>query len=240
MILIRHFLSVLRAGGPFVWRSIAALILLDLVFIGIYMVWGVLHVFYGYDKPTPAWNLDTDFSASEIFNYSKWLFICSALLIVFLRTRINLFLGFAIVFAMVLADDMGQIHERGGAYLIEAIGLQPAFGLRAQDFGEVLVWAMLGSVACLVLLVTVLRSPAHARPFASFFVVILGGLVVTAMGIDIINAHEALASKDPLIDALQGGVEVLEDGGEMIVGSIGCGGALAALRTPQAVHVSGA
>jgi len=94
----------------------------------------------------------------------------------------------------------------------------------------VTVWAGLGVVVLSVLAYGFLKSPGHARPFGTFFLLVLGGLVFAGVGLDMLNAWEPLTDKALVIEFLSGGVEVLEDGGEMIIGSVGCGGALAAYR----------
>jgi hypothetical protein len=230
MNILRNAFNVLKNGGPIVWRSIAVLVLLDFVFIGVYMVWGVMYVAYGIDKPPQAWDISLDFSASEIFNYSKWVFICVALAIAYARTRTPLFLSFSFVFALVLFDDMFQLHERGGDLIVQLLDYQPAFGLRAQDFGELSVWTLLGTVSLSVLIIGYFKSPVQARPFGSFFLLTLCGLVFTAIVIDMLGIiWDELASKNIIAEFIAGGLTILEDGGEMIIGSLGCGGAMATL-----------
>ncbi|MCR9138480.1 MAG: hypothetical protein NXI27_20935 [Alphaproteobacteria bacterium] len=239
MKILQETIGILKNGGPTVWKVLIALLLIDMLLIGIYVALGMADIFLGFDKMPVFWTISEDFSAGEIFNYMKWIFMCGSLAVVFYRTRVALFASLSLVFALVFADDSFQIHERGGAFAVNTLGFNPAFGLRAQDFGELTVWAMLGTVALAALAIGFLKSPREFYRYGYFFVAILCGLVVTGMGFDMLNAWDGLDAETALNNSLTGLITIAEDGGEMIVGSVGCAGALAALlasRQAQPVH----
>lgn len=220
-----------------IWKEFrlftSALLLVDLIFILIFVVLGALHVASGYDQPATAWNLDADGSYSEIFNYFKWAFIIFCLASAFARTKLPVFLSLALIFSIILFDDMLQIHERGGGYFVSYFDIPDMFGLRAQDFGELAVWALLGSVALLSLAVGVITSPVSTWPYTCFFVLILGGLCFTGIVLDMAGAWSGFDSSTLFLKVAIGVLTIAEDGGEMIFGSLGCGGAIMLLRRPD-------
>ena len=64
------------------------------------------------------------------------------------------------VCAYLLIDDSQQIHEIYGLTIADALGFQPAFGLRPQDFGELIVTALAaGPLLVAIGLVDLFRVP---------------------------------------------------------------------------------
>ena len=47
-------------------------------------------------------------------------------------------------FGFLLIDDSFEIHERAGTKIARYFNFSPKFGLRAQDFGELSVYAIVG------------------------------------------------------------------------------------------------
>ena len=207
---------------------------IDCVILVVYVAYGAADIFLDAAKMPTFWNIAEEKSASEVFNHLKWLFIFLSLLLVFLRSKVALFFSFAFTFALVLLDDSLQLHERGGAWLVDTYGIQPSFGLRAQDFGELSVWALLGMLTGLVLLVGYVKRTQETLPFGLYFLVVLIALVFTAMGIDMLNAWDGLNGETNFNNTMTGILTIAEDGGEMFVASFGVAGTVAALKAfPQ-------
>jgi len=231
--LIRKFFYILRGGSQSVRRLVLTLITIDASFIVLYLVIALLHFSLGFKiLPDFLWKIETDNTLPEIFNYLKLSFIVASLTLVYWRTSIPAFLALAVVFSLICLDDMFRLHETGGELLIDHFNFQAAFGLQAQDFGELGTWAALGLVSVAILTIGTLRSPRTVWPYVSFFVVIIVGLMITAIGIDLIgSAIEFNMSESGVLAKILSGIsDLAEDGGEMIVVSVGCGGALAAVR----------
>ncbi len=93
-------------------------------------------------------------------------------------------MGLVRVLLLVTADDMLQIHERGGGTLVRALGVEPALGLDAQGWGELAVWAVLGAVSLAALVLTFLRSGHRARRVSWYLLACVGVLGVAAVGVD--------------------------------------------------------
>ncbi len=209
------------------------MLLLDCLVLGIYVIYGTADILLDAGKMPGFWNIAEEGSASELVNYLKWIFICVSLAIVYRRTNVPLFACFSFVFALILMDDSLQIHERGGDWLVHAINLQPAFGLRAQDFGELSVWAMLGGLTGFVLLYGYIKRTEQSLPFGFYFLSVLVALVFFAMGVDMLNAWDGLNEETTFNNIMTGILTITEDGGEMFVASFGVAGAISALIASQ-------
>ena len=229
MTILKNALQVLRTAAPAAWRLLIGLLIFDAVIIGIYIAYGVLDVLVTGEEVPHFWRISEDFSASEILNYLKWFFICTGLGYVFMRTHIALYLSYSIVFLLVLMDDALQLHERGGAWLVQMMDIGSAFGLRGQDFGELAVWGALGVVVVAVLIAGCWNVSQDARKYGAYLHLVLGGLVATAIGFDMLNAVDGVFDNTTVRRIITGILTIAEDGGEMIVGSFACFGVAALL-----------
>lgn len=174
----------------------------------------------GFHAADPMMALDQEGGWPEIFGYVKELFIACGFAALFRRRRSPILLGFSITYILVFLDDAFQLHERGGAALVDALQL-PSFGLvDAEQIGELLVWCGLGGIVTLALGWGSYLSNAAERRQALPFAACLVSLMVFAIGLDVV--HSAVG------ELLGGGrivgfFGVLEDGGELVVLSITCG-----------------
>ncbi len=122
------------------------------------------------------------------------------------RTRLPLLLSF--IYAFIWFDDSAQYHERAGLKFVLSLDLQPVLGLRAQDLGELMAWALvLPLVVALAIWAWTRRKPGDlgiaALVAASFAALVFFGLVVDML-------HVALP------EHLDYALGVVEDGGEMV------------------------
>lgn len=209
------------------------MLLLDCLVLGLYVLLGAADILLDAGEMHDFWNIAEEGSASELVNYLKWIFICVSLFVVYGRCKAPLFACFSFVFALILMDDSLQVHERGGDWLVTKLTLQPAFGLRAQDFGELSVWAILGGLTGLVLLYGYSKRTSQALPFGYYFIAVLIALVFFAMGFDMLNAWDGLNEETTFNNIITGLLTLIEDGGEMFVASFGVAGAVAALTASK-------
>jgi hypothetical protein len=170
-----------------------------------------------------------DWSYGETFNYLKWAAVAGLCAAAWRAARDPMLLGFAAAFAVLLLDDMLQLHERWGAAAAARFGIEARLGLRPQDFGELLVWGLLG-LAVVAVLVAGFR---HARPAnlgaGLALLATLAGLVLCGVGLDMLavavrGAMPAGTVETVLVWALHLG----EDGGEMALASLAVAVAAAA------------
>lgn len=171
----------------------------------------IVHCFAGvyFDKIPPILNIALDWSFAEIVSYGKWVAAVALLIVIYRRTGLPVYLGFATLFAVVTIDDSAQLHERIGATLAN---IYP--GLITQDGGELIAFAGIAVFILPVLAITTLRSGKPGRSVA----VCLTGLVaiLAIFGIFVDALHLVL----PRLPYLPQFLDLVEDGGEMITGSI--------------------
>ena len=174
----------------------------------------------GFYAPDPMMALDREGGWPEVFGYVKELFIVGGFAVLFRRRRSPILLGFSITYVLIFLDDAFQLHERGGAALVDALDLQSVGLVNAEQIGELLVWCGLGGIVTLALGLGTWLSTAAERRRALPFAACLVSLMVFAIGLDVV--HSAIG------DLLGGGkivgfFGILEDGGELVVLSITCG-----------------
>jgi hypothetical protein len=171
------------------------------------------HVAYRHDEP--LYQLGRDGGYPEMFQYAKTYAIVCLLGAVWWRTREHVFGAWMLVFAYVLADDALRVHERAGAAIAASWDYAPAFGLRAQDFGELTVWAAFGLAFLVALVLSYLRASREARRAARVLGEIFCLLAFFGAFVDMLHS----AAQPPRLRAVLG---MLEDGGEMLAMSLAC------------------
>lgn len=192
--------------------------------------------------------LDYDRALPEILNYGQTLLAAVLFGIVYLRGRGAVFAGFALAFAIIAFDDMASYHEVVGDALVVALDLPALPGLRPDDSGELLAWALVGIPLVSLLAWGFAVADRAARGLALLVAATLGLLGVFAVGVDM--AHIALTSEAVgLPAALAGALGIapdlafkgvdavlmtVEDGGEMLAIALAASLALAAWRRETA------
>lgn len=180
-------------------------------------LWHVSWAVYGRDVPAwvqdPAASLEQDGALGEQLGYVSIAASAVLLLAVALRRRsAPVLAAWAALLLVVVVDDSMQIHERGGNRFTQYLPLRPWFGLREQDYGELLVWAGLAAVLLPLLVLAHVRSDAWAR---SCSWALLGCLVALgAVGVVVDMVHML-----PMRQGIAVTLGVVEDGGEVVVAS---------------------
>ena len=173
--------------------------------------------------------LDRDLGFAEWFNYMQTIMCAWLLLGVSRATRQPLYGAWALIFLFVVLDDSLKIHEKLGSYIVGAFDIPALPGLRPQDSGELLVWAVIGSVLLGILWRGFARSGRSARAAGGVLALAFAALIFFAIGIDMVH----VASSGPVASAL---MAVLEDGGEMLSIGLACALALLLYRHPALAH----
>lgn len=184
------------------------LILGDLIFI-------TLHILHTTTPllPNNVFSIELDRGYGEYFQYVKELAVVVFLILVAIRRWELVYLIFSMLFAVFLLDDALQLHERGGAYLARLFNFQARFGLRAIDFGELLVYALIA--AHFVVLLGIHYAPSETATKAISNMLIFLVLLLAFFGVifDMFN----IAIQHPIVTPILG---ILDDGGEMLVMSV--------------------
>lgn len=89
-------------------------------------------------------NPERESSITSVYGLSVLFLAAMFFLIYFLDNRSWMALFLFCLYGFIWFDDLFQFHERFGAWLVLNFDIQSNFGLRAQDYGELLAWAIAG------------------------------------------------------------------------------------------------
>jgi hypothetical protein len=169
--------------------------------------------------------IDADGGYPEWFNYLK------TMLLIFLLGRLtwirrhSIYAALTVTFAVILVDDMMEIHEEGGKYFKKTLDLEPMWGMRAVDFGEVITWLLLGTVLGPLMLIGLIRAKGIDRTNGLALLIPFAALVFFGLVVD--QVYHILRDAFPHADVVLGGSE---DGGEMLAITLACAMAAALVK----------
>jgi hypothetical protein len=179
----------------------------DLAFIGIHL--GHLGTPW---LRGPHYSLETDGGLAEFYQYMKQFWIVLCMVTVFLQRRQAPYLCWAGLFGFLLIDDAVQLHERAGYIIGKRLGLPAWFGLRPDDFGELLVAGLVAGTLVAALAVTLWRERGPALRISRDLFLLTVALGACGVVLDMI--HVIAYFRVPAVSTL---LALLEDGGEMLI-----------------------
>ena len=182
-----------------------------------------------------------DLTIPEDFNYVKWALIAVALVWISVRDRWLPPLLWALVFVMILADDGLQMHERLGSWLSSTLGIADETLIYGKDIGEMAVFGAMGLVTLTIFGILFTRRDRATRVMSVRYMMIVIALGFFGVGLDAAHSIiDHLTGTSTLATLVQQVFGMLEDGGEMVVGSIALALTLAAdpVVGPEAVETS--
>lgn len=207
------------------------LLVIDLLFIGIFVFHGIQQVISENPAQFPhMWSLAADYSIPEFFGYAKLALSAWFLFVVYQKTSQRIWWSWSIVFALLLADDMLQLHEYGGEWVADFIPFASIGGIETHHIGELILYAVLAMAALVILFIGLLDTPANTAARSGFFLVVVLGLVACGVGVDLLTSTSYFHDTDggdAVAKTLYGALLIAEDGGESIFMTLGCAGAYA-------------
>ncbi|WP_195819737.1 hypothetical protein [Roseobacter sp. MH60115] len=150
-------------------------------------------------------NLGIDNSLSEKLGHGLAFLAAALFVMCHIRDRSRVALFLAVLCAFIWFDDTARYHERLGSVIAEAAALQPAFGLRGQDLGELAAWYIAACLLAPLLAWAVKQRMTGDLGLLFAAALCFGALVIFGVVIDM--AHIVFPVKALLF---------LEDGGELI------------------------
>lgn len=159
-------------------------------------------------------SLERDRAYPERFQYIKILSIAMLMLLVRKRTDMIGFSAWSFLFFYLLIDDALQIHESYGGYIATSFAVSPAFGLRAKDFGELIVTASAAVFFLGLIAVSYRRGSRAFRQASNHLFFLLLALAFFGVFVDMLHVATNMGWK---VNFVLGAVE---DGGEMIIMTI--------------------
>lgn len=165
----------------------------------------------GLDLPS-GFYLHRDGGYPEIWQYLKFTGIVFLLASITMRRRSPLYLHWALLFSYLLLDDALRLHERGGLWLAETVGLPALLQLRPRDLGELAVTVTAGLFFLTTLTFTYQLSRRRGREFSQSVLLMLLALVAFGVVADMLQEMARAGW-------LRAWLAVIEDGGELLVAS---------------------
>ena len=191
-------------------KLLILLLLADIVFMLIHIIlYKIMHL--GHD---PLLSIVEDKGYSEVFQYIKEFWIAMILLILALKKKHLIYLSWSLLFLYLLLDDSAQIHENVGSYLVTEFDIQPLFGLRAQDFGELGVSLFFAGILFSFIAISFYFSNKFAKKISIHLFLMVMVLAFFGVVLDMVHMF---FNQEMWSNAI---FELLEDGGEMIIMSI--------------------
>lgn len=156
--------------------------------------------------------VDMDRGYAEFFQDLKALWASVLFGMIYLYRRQLIFLVAATLFCYLLIDDAMQVHEAAGLLLIDPLNLQPALGLRARDFGELIFSGTVGLTFIILGALAYRFGDAMSRRICIHL--LLSCLALGFFGVGVDMAHIAIGKGTATIDMW---FTTIEDGGELLV-----------------------
>lgn len=162
----------------------------------------------------PLFSLEEDGGYPERYQYAKTFSIVVLLIMVSAKAKVIGYGAWAVLFLYLLLDDALSIHESFGLHVATNLDFSPAFGLRARDFGELVVTAIAATLLLTPLAAFYWRGSNAFKIVSKCLFLLLVALAFFGIFVDMLHV------------AIQQGWKVsfllgaLEDGGEMVVISV--------------------
>lgn len=212
---LRQAVSSLACGR--FWTVLTCLITLDAVLILLHVLWsrgatmnlGGSQIAFGGNR----WlNLGQERGYAEMKELVCVLAAAALLTVTWLRDRQPAYLGLAVIFCLVIGDNLLQFHEKVGVAVAKASGLPDSSLIRHA--GELGAFVALGVLILAIFAVTYRLSSIDARRHALIGIGTVGILAAFAVGIDAV--HALLSAAFALPRDLDDLFTLLEDGGETV------------------------
>lgn len=194
---------------------LVCLLAIDMVFMALHVL-QILLLEPGADPSSfladPRMSLGTDGGYAEWYGYAKQISSVVVLVLIYRRVRGPAYVAWALTVLVVFVDDFFLVHETLGGEIAERLGLGPAFGLRGQDFGELITWAILGVCLLVVLVIAHRRSAPEVRRDSRVLAALLLALGFFGVVVDMLHIKAT--------GRLERFMGLSEDGGELVVLSV--------------------
>lgn len=197
---------------------LALLLATDTLFIIGHVIFMVMHLVVWNTPglldyiPSP-YSIVKERSFAEVFQYLKayWLVIMFLWLVV--RLKEPGYLAWAVMFLYLGLDDLLQIHEERGNDLAIRYSLPEVLGQRSRDLGELLVFAIVGTVLLTLLGIAYLTGSQRFREHTRNLIPLVAILAFAGIVVDALHIIFLYRSAGAIFG-------LIEDGGEMIALSL--------------------
>ena len=174
---------------PFTAKLLLTLLLVDSIFIVIHIVIGILYTTGSISDYNlyADWLLTRDRSYPEFFQYLKYLWIIYELAKTISKHKVKRFIAWILLFLFFFLDDAFTLHEQWGYRLSRKFNFEPALGLRAEDFGELLFTTVIGSFILLGFILTIKNSNRKFKKNSLDLFLLVGILLFFGIVLDMVH-----------------------------------------------------
>ncbi|MEA5507113.1 hypothetical protein VB735_29270 [Halotia wernerae UHCC 0503] len=175
----------------------------------------VLHLIYSYSDfiSNDTFSLEKDRGYSEIFQYVKEYWSALLLGLLAVEGRSILYLSWSVLFFYLLLDDAAQIHEHLGALISSKFSFSAMFNLRAVDFGELAVSAVVSLFFLIAIAINYRLGDRLSKNVSKYLITLLFALAFFGVVVDTLHVILSTPFLDPLLI-------LVEDGGELVIMSL--------------------
>lgn len=160
---------------------------------------------------SPLFSIEIDRGYAEIYQYIKEFWNVLMLMFLVWRWRRMVYVAWTCLFIYILLDDSLSIHETLGKWIVVQTHWHEMLGLRARDYGELVVSAVAGTVLLGWVGISWYFTDVMGRAISRVLAILFVMLVFFGIGVDMF--HEWI----PFAKRVFG---IMEDGGEMLVVSV--------------------
>ena len=193
-------------------RASGKLLLLCLTTDAVLILMHLLHLYSGV-VPGPYYSIATDRGFGESFQYIKgWIAVM--LLLMAIRTGGIAYACWGALFVLLAIDDLSAAREIAAGAISMELELAPIFGLRPRDVGELLIFAVVGAVLVMPIVLGQLFAGPHAKAFGRSMLLLLLAFGAFTVVFDVISG---VARPHPTWNRM---AAIVEEGGEMVVMSV--------------------
>lgn len=186
-------------------KILPLLLITDLLFILIHIAYKLKFI------SGDLFSIEEDFGYAEVYQYIKEFWIVILLSSLVIKTKEIIYLSWSFLFFYLLLDDSLQIHEIFGSHLVSYLEIQSKFNLRAQDFGELMISAIFGSLLFSFIGLSYFRSNKKRKIISKNILIMVTLLAFFGVFIDMLHSVISWGT------AIWG---LIEDSGEMFIMSI--------------------
>jgi hypothetical protein len=155
-------------------------------------------------------SIEEDRGYAEIFQYIKEYWTVLLLGLTAIQKRSLLYLNWASLFIYLLLDDALDIHEKVGSSISTTFAFYDLFGVRAIDWGELIVSASVGMFFLGWIAASYRFGDSKFRRASQGLILLMLTLVLFGVVIDLVHGVLNFTKISSLIG-------LVEDGGEMLV-----------------------
>ena len=206
---------------------------IDVFFIGVHVLLSALKYFGFLEAGSLKYfKVTQEGGIPEIFNYFKLCLVSVVLMLIYLRSRIPIYLILALIFTYALLDDAFTLHERLSLDLAEALVLPDMW--EQSTYAQPLYFAIVATLLIPMLLGGWINANSTHRRLSLAMIASLCVLAFFAVFVDFV--HSLVSDYSRIADKA---LALVEDGGEMLAVTLSCWVALSIHSYVRLTHGNG-